>query len=55
MTQLNALNNLSSKKELSQPDMIAKAGIVDSMNSPKLTFDELTHSEAIEVIKAAQQ
>jgi len=55
VTQLNALNNLSSKKELSQPDMIAKAGIVDSMNSPKLTFDELTHSEAIEVIKAAQQ
>ena len=54
-TQLNALNNLAEKKGLSQADMVARADIVDPTNNPKLTFDELTHSEAIQVIKAAQQ
>lgn len=54
-TQLNALNNLAEKKGLSQADMIARAAILDPTNNPKLTFDELTHSEAIQVIKAAQQ
>ncbi len=55
VTQLSALNNLAAKKEMNQPDMIARAAIVDEMGSPKKTFDELTHSEAIQVIKAAQQ
>jgi hypothetical protein len=53
-TQLNALTNLSQRKGLSQPDMIALAGVVDETGNPKQTFDELSHAEAIQVIKASQ-
>jgi outer membrane biosynthesis protein TonB len=53
-TQLNALTNLSQKKGLSQPDMIALAGVVDELGNPKQSFEELSHAEAIQVIKASQ-
>lgn len=53
-TQMNAMTNLASRKNLSQPDMIALADITDGQGSPVQTFDELTHPQAIEVIKAAQ-
>jgi hypothetical protein len=56
-TQLNALINLSGRKELSQPDMIALATdppITDEMGNPKQLFEDLTHAEAIRVIKASQ-
>lgn len=54
-TQMAALTSLASKKGLSQPDLIALAQVADPQGSPKQTFEELTHSEAIQVIKAAQQ
>lgn len=54
-TQMAALNSLSGKKGLSQPDLIALAQIADAQGTPKQTFEELTHSEAIQVIKAAQK
>jgi len=53
-TQLNALTNLSQRKGLSQLDMIALAGVVDETGNPKQTFEELSHAEAIQVIKASQ-
>jgi hypothetical protein len=53
-TQLNALINLSQKKSLSQPDMIALAGVMDELGNPKQSFEELSHAEAIQVIKASQ-
>jgi hypothetical protein len=53
-TQLNALTNLSQRKGLSQPDMIALAVIVDETGNPKQAFEELNHAEAIQVIKASQ-
>lgn len=53
-TQLNALTNLSQKKGLAQSDMIALAGVVDEMGNPKQSFEELSHAEAIQVIKASQ-
>ncbi|KKN39020.1 hypothetical protein LCGC14_0747440, partial [marine sediment metagenome] len=31
------------------------AGVVDGQGAPKQTFEELTHAEAIEVVKAAQR
>jgi len=34
--------------------MIALAGIVDETGNPKQTFEELSHAEAIQVIKASQ-
>lgn len=54
-TQMAALTSLASKKGISQPDLIALAQVVDDMGNPKGTFEDLTHSEAIQVIKAAQQ
>ena len=54
-TQMSALTSLSAKKGLSQPDLIALAQVLDPQGSPKQTFEELTHGEAIQVIKAAQQ
>lgn len=54
-TQMSALTSLSTKKEMSPPDMIALAGVVDPQGMPKQTFEELNHGEAIRVIKAAQQ
>jgi hypothetical protein len=53
-TQLNALTNLSQRKGLSQSDMISLAGVMDETGNPKQTFEELTHAEAIQVIKASQ-
>ena len=53
-TQLNALTNLSQRKGLSQTDMIGLAGIIDETGNPKQFFEELTHAEAIQVIKASQ-
>ena len=53
-TQINALTNLAEKKGLGQSDMVALAGVIDSDGSPKQTFEELTHAEAIQVIKASQ-
>jgi hypothetical protein len=53
-TQINALTNLSERKGLSQPDMIALAGVADETGGPKQTFEELSHAEAIQVIKASQ-
>jgi len=53
-TQLNALTALSGKRGLSQEGMIALAGIVDELGNPKQLFEDLTHAEAIQVIKASQ-
>lgn len=53
--QMSALTSLAAKKSLSQPDLVALAGVVDEQGAPKQTFDELTHAEAIEVVKAAQR
>lgn len=53
-TQMNAMVNLSTRKNLSQPEMIALAKITDGQGNPVQVFDELTHSQAIQVIKAAQ-
>ena len=53
-TQLNALTNLSQRKGLSQSDMIALAAVSDETGNPKQTFEELSHAEAIQVIKASQ-
>lgn len=53
-TQLNALTNLSQRKGLSQAQMIELAGVVDETGAPKQSFEELTHAEAIQVIKASQ-
>lgn len=54
-TQMSALLSLSSKKGVSQSDLISFAQIVDAQGMPKQTFEELNHGEAIQVIKAAQQ
>lgn len=53
--QMSALMALSQKKGVGQPDLIALAGVVDPQGSPKQTFEELTHAEAIEVVKSAQR
>ncbi len=54
-TQLNALTNIASRKDLSQTDLIALANVVDEEGNPKAAFDELENAEAIQVIRAAQQ
>lgn len=54
-TQMAALTSLSTKKGLSQPDLIALAQVADAQGMPKQSFEELSHAEAIQVIKAAQQ
>ncbi len=53
--QMSALTSLAAKKGVSQPDLVALAGVADEQGSPKQTFEELTHAEAIEVVKAAQR
>ncbi len=53
-TQINALNALAGKKDLSPPDMIALAEVVDELGHPKQAYDDLSHAEAIQVIKASQ-
>ena len=53
--QMSALTSLAAKKGVSQPDLVALAGVVDGQGAPKQTFEELTHAEAIEVVKAAQR
>ena len=53
-TQLNALNNLAEKKGLGQAEMIALATVVDDEGNPVQLFEDLTHAQAIQVIKAAQ-
>lgn len=53
-TQINAMTNLAARKNFSQSEMIALANVVDEHDSPIQAFDELSHSQAIEVIKAAQ-
>ena len=54
-TQLNALTNIASRKDLSQVELIALATVVDTEGNPKTAFDELENAEAIQVIRAAQQ
>ena len=53
--QMSALTSLAAKKGVTQTDLVALAGVVDEQGAPKQTFEELTHSEAIEVVKAAQR
>ena len=53
--QMSALTSLAAKKGVSQTDLVALAEVVDAQGTPKQTFEELTHSEAIEVVKAAQR
>jgi hypothetical protein len=53
--QMSALSSLASKKGVSQTDLVALAEVVDEQGAPKQTFEELTHAEAIEVVKAAQR
>lgn len=52
---MSALTSLAAKKGLSQPDLVALAQVVDPQGAPKQTFEELTHAEAIEVVKASQR
>lgn len=54
-TQLNALTNIASRKDLSQMELIALATVTDDEGNPKTAFDELENAEAIQVIRAAQQ
>ncbi len=54
-TQLNALTNIASRKDLSQIELIALASVLDIEGNPKTSFDGLENSEAIQVIRAAQQ
>ena len=54
-TQLNALTNIATRKDLSQVELIALATVVDAEGNPKTAFDELENAEAIQVIRAAQQ
>ncbi len=54
-TQLNALTNIASRKELSQLELIALASVLDAEGNAKTAFDELENAEAIQVIRAAQQ
>lgn len=53
--QMSALTSLAAKKGVSQTDLVALADVMDAQGTPKQTFEELTHSEAIEVVKAAQR
>ncbi len=53
-TQMNAMVNLAARKNLSQPEMIALAKVTDAQGNSVQMFEELTHSQAIQVIKAAQ-
>ncbi len=54
-TQLNALTNIASRKDLSQMELIALATVTDDEGNPKTAFDALENAEAIQVIRAAQQ
>jgi len=54
-TQLTALTNIAKRKTVSQTELIALAVISDSEGNPKISFDELNNTEAIQVIRAAQQ
>lgn len=54
-TQLNALTNIATRKEMSQPELIALASVLDAEGNAKIAFDELENAEAIQVIRAAQQ
>ncbi len=49
-TQMSALTSLASKRGVSPADLIALA----TVSGFKQSFEELTHAEAIEVIKAVQ-
>jgi hypothetical protein len=51
---MNAMTNLANRKNLSQAEMIALANVTDAQGNPVQTFEELSHSQAIQVIKAAQ-
>jgi len=53
-TQLTALTNIATRKNLSQRDLIALALIADDLGNPVETFEELTYDQAVRVIKAAQ-
>ena len=54
-TQLNALTNIASRKDMSQAELIALASVEDTEGNPKVVFDALENAEAIKVIRAAQQ
>ena len=53
-TQLNALTNIATRKNLSQSELIALASIRDNEENPVQSFEELTYEQAIKVIQAAQ-
>lgn len=53
-TQISAMTNIASRKNLSQAEMVALASIADTEGNPIETFDELTSDQAIQVIRAAQ-
>jgi hypothetical protein len=53
-TQLSALTNIASNKSIPQHALIALAGVLDDSGSPKQTFEELTRTEAIQVIQASR-
>jgi hypothetical protein len=52
--QMNALTSLAERKNVSPSDLILQANIVDGQGIPKQNFEDLTHAEAINVVKAAQ-
>jgi len=54
-TQMNSLKNIAEKRGLSPAEMISNAGIVDEFGNPLRTFEELSYSQAIQVVQAAQR
>lgn len=53
-TQLSSLTNIAARKNMSSGQLIAMANITGPDGFPVGTFDELTYSQAIKVIQAAQ-
>jgi hypothetical protein len=53
-TQLNSLTNIATRKGLQQAELISMAGVVDDHGNPIELFENLSHSQAIAVIRAAQ-
>jgi len=53
-TQLSAMINLANRKGLTPSALISLAGVVDETGNPVQSFEDLTHAQAIQVIRAAQ-
>lgn len=54
-TQINAMTAIAERKGITAVDLISNAGVVDELGYVIQSFEELSHDQAIQVIKAAQQ